>query len=193
MVPSFKILLDCYDKVPELKKEDTTWVSTDWADYMDPGTMTTLLGDHIYNIEEEEYWKACQHTLKNPYELRTYNEDEEEGAAPNDDEDGSEDKGDSSSDNSSCDSGHDDDENCTNIHNSGNRSYDSLYSGDDWGEPPSDGEDKDEDLFYEEYDSDVDYNDQDIEDDAEINRWNDTDSDQYRLVNVLENAREENA
>ena len=35
--------------------------------------------------------------------------------------------------------------------------------------------------------------DEDIEDDAEANRWSDTDSDQYKLVNVLENAREENA
>ena len=39
----------------------------------------------------------------------------------------------------------------------------------------------------------MDYYDQDIEDDAEANRWSDTDSDQYRLINVLENAKEENA
>ena len=32
-----------------------------------------------------------------------------------------------------------------------------------------------------------------IEDDAKVNRWSDTDSDQYKLINVLENAREENA
>ena len=38
----------------------------------------------------------------------------------------------------------------------------------------------------------MDYYDQDIEDDAQANKWSDTDSDQYRLVNVLENAREEN-
>ena len=39
----------------------------------------------------------------------------------------------------------------------------------------------------------MDYYDEDIEDYAEANRWSDTDSDQYRLINVLENAREENA
>ena len=51
----FKILLDCNNKVLELKKEDTTWVPTDWADYMDPDAMTTLIGDLICNIEEKEY------------------------------------------------------------------------------------------------------------------------------------------
>ena len=55
MVPRFEILLDCNNKVPELKKEDTTWVPTIWANYMDPDSMTTLLGDAICNIEEEEY------------------------------------------------------------------------------------------------------------------------------------------
>ena len=54
---------------------------------MDPDAMTTLLGDHIYNIEEEEYWEACQHTLKSPYGLKANNEDEEGGATPSDDED----------------------------------------------------------------------------------------------------------
>ena len=53
MVAGFEILLDCHNKVPELKKDDTTWVPTDWADYMDPDAMTTLLGDAICNIEEE--------------------------------------------------------------------------------------------------------------------------------------------
>ena len=48
---------------------------------MDPDAMTTLLGDHIYNIEEEEeYWEACQHTLESPYELRANDKDEEGGA-----------------------------------------------------------------------------------------------------------------
>ena len=54
MVPGFEILLDYNNEVPELKKEDTTWVATDWADHMDPDAMTTLLGDHVYNIKEEE-------------------------------------------------------------------------------------------------------------------------------------------
>ena len=55
MVPRFEILLDHNNKVPELMKEDTTWVPTNWVDYMDPNAMTTLLGDAICNIEEEEY------------------------------------------------------------------------------------------------------------------------------------------
>ena len=77
MVPGFKILLDCNNKVPELKKEDTTRVPTDWANYMDPNAMTILLEDPICNIEEEEYWEACQHALKSPYELKANDEDEE--------------------------------------------------------------------------------------------------------------------
>ena len=44
MVPGFEILLGCHKKVPELKEEGTTWVLTDWVDYMDPDAMTTLLG-----------------------------------------------------------------------------------------------------------------------------------------------------
>ena len=39
----------------------------------------------------------------------------------------------------------------------------------------------------------MDHYDEDIEDDVEANRWSDADNDQYRLINVLENAREENA
>ena len=64
MVSGFKILLDYNNKVPELKKEDTTWVPTDWTDYMDPDVMTTLLGGVICNIEEKEYWEAFQYALK---------------------------------------------------------------------------------------------------------------------------------
>ena len=76
--------------------------------------------------------------------------------------------------------------------NNSSRSYDSPYSSDDWGELANDRKDEDVDLFYKEYDSDVDYYDHDIEDDAEVNRWSDTDSDQYRLINLLENVRKEN-
>ena len=39
----------------------------------------------------------------------------------------------------------------------------------------------------------MDHYDEDIEDDVEANRWSDADNDQYRLINVLKNAREENA
>ena len=52
LVPGFELLLDCRNKLPELKMGDTTWVPTDWADYMDSNAMTTLLGDAICNIEE---------------------------------------------------------------------------------------------------------------------------------------------
>ena len=55
MVPGFKLLFDCNKKLPELKKEDRNWVLIDWVDYMDPDAMTTILGDVICNIEEEEY------------------------------------------------------------------------------------------------------------------------------------------
>ena len=77
---------------------------------MDPDAMTTLLGDHICNIEEEEYWKASQHTLKSLYELRANDGDKKGETSPSDDEDGSEDKSDSSSDDSGNDRGHDDDD-----------------------------------------------------------------------------------
>ncbi|KAK9983151.1 hypothetical protein SO802_032676 [Lithocarpus litseifolius] len=83
MVPGFEILLDCHNKVLELKKEDTTWVPTDWADYLDIDAMTTLLRDPICNIEEEDYWEACQFALKSPYELKS-NQGKEEGSAPKD-------------------------------------------------------------------------------------------------------------
>lgn len=75
---------------------------------MDPDAMTALLGDHIYNIEEEEYWEACQYTLKSPYELRANDEDKEGGVAPSDDEDEGDDKSDSGS--SSSDGGHGNDD-----------------------------------------------------------------------------------
>ncbi|KAK9998244.1 hypothetical protein SO802_017847 [Lithocarpus litseifolius] len=142
--------------------------------------------------KEEEYQEACQHALKSPYELRSNDKDEEGGAAPSNDEDGSDDKSDSSSVSNSSNSGHDDDDNSTDSESNNSKDYDSSYNGNDWGEPPSDREDEDAYLFYEEYDDDVDYYDEDIEDDVEVNRWSDTDSDQYRLINVLENAKEEN-
>ena len=56
---------------------------------MDPDAMTTLLGDAIFNIEVEEYWEAYQHTLKNPYEVRTDDENDGKGESPSDDNKGS--------------------------------------------------------------------------------------------------------
>ena len=44
MVPGFELLFYCNNKLPEPKKEDTNWIPTDWANYMDPNAMTTLLG-----------------------------------------------------------------------------------------------------------------------------------------------------
>ena len=73
MMPGFELLLNCNNKLPKMKKEDTTWVPTDWANHMDPNAMTMLLGDHIY--KEEEYWEAFQHMLKSPYELKVNDED----------------------------------------------------------------------------------------------------------------------
>ena len=48
---------------------------------MDLDAMTILLGDAIFNIKEEEYCEACQHALKNPYEVRTNDENDERGEA----------------------------------------------------------------------------------------------------------------
>ena len=59
IMPGFQLFFDCDNKLLELKEENTNWVPTDWADYMDPDAMITLLGDAIFNIEEEEYWEAC--------------------------------------------------------------------------------------------------------------------------------------
>ena len=56
---------------------------------MDPDAMTTLLRDAIFNIEVEEYWEAYQHTLKNPYEVRTDDENDGKGESPSDDNKGS--------------------------------------------------------------------------------------------------------
>ena len=47
MVPIFELFFDYDNKLPELKKEDTNWVPTDWPDFMDPNA--------ICNMEEEEY------------------------------------------------------------------------------------------------------------------------------------------
>ena len=128
--------------------------------------------------------------MKSPYELRTNDEKEEEGGAPSDDDEGSDAESDSSSGSSSSDNGHDDNDSNSDSENNNSEDYDSQYSGNDWGEPLSDREDEDTQIYYEEYDDDVDYYDEDIEDDVEANRWNDTNNDQYKLINVLEDARE---
>ena len=130
--------------------------------------------------------------MKSPYEARRVNdEDEEGGEALSDDDESSNSESDSSSDNNSSDNGHGDDNSDSDSESNNSEDYDSQYSGNDWGEPLSDREDEDDGLYYEEYDDDVDYYDEDIEDDVEANRWSDTDSDQYRLVNILEDVRGE--
>ena len=130
MVPGFELLFDCNNKLPELKKEDTNWVPTDWVDYMDLIAMTTLLGDAICNIEEEEYWEACQHALKSPYEVRASDEDEERGEALSDDDEGSRSKSDSSSD-SSSDSGDSKDDRNSDSESNNSEDYDRQYNGND--------------------------------------------------------------
>ena len=159
---------------------------------MDPDAMTMLLGDVICNIGEEEYWEACQHALKSPYEVKTC--DEEGGEAPSDDDEGNNSKSDTSNGNNSSNNGDGEDENHSDSESNNSEDYDSQYSGIDWGELSSDREDEDEGLYYEDYDDDVDYYDGDIEDDAEaehINIGSDSGSDQYRLINLLMAAREE--
>ena len=162
---------------------------------MDPDAMTTLLGDAICNIEEEEHWEACQHALKSPYETRTSDEDEEEGEAPSDDDEGSNSKSDNSSDNSSSDNGDGEDDTNSDSESNDSKDYDSQYSGTDWGEPPSDKEDKDVGLFYEDcFNDDVDYYDKDIEDNIEvepIDMGSDVKSEEFGLENVLESIRKE--
>ena len=59
MVPRFELFFDCDNKLPELKEKDTNWIPIDYANYMDLDAMTTLLGDAIFNIEEEEYWRLA--------------------------------------------------------------------------------------------------------------------------------------
>ena len=66
---------------------------------MDLDAMTTLLGDAIFNIEEEECGEACQHALKNPYEARTDDANDEGGEAFSDDDKGSGSEDDNSGDN----------------------------------------------------------------------------------------------
>ena len=76
--------------------------------------------------------------MKSPYEARRTNDkDEEGGEAPSDDDESSNSESDGNSD-------------------SRNNDYHSQYSGNDWGELPSDREYKDDGLYYEDYDDDVD-------------------------------------
>ena len=123
--------------------------------------MTTLLGDVICNIEEEEYLEACQHAFKSPYEVRTIDEDEEGGEAPSDDDEGSNNKSDSSSDSSSNDNGNSKDDSNSDSESNNSENYDSQYSGNNRCEPLNDREDEDVGPFYEDHsDDDVDYYDE---------------------------------
>ena len=156
--------------------------------------MTTLLGDAICNIEEEEYWEACQHALKSLYEAKTSDEDEEGGEAPSDSDEGSNNESDNSSDSSSSDNGDGEDDSNSDSESNNSGDYDSQYSDNDQDEPPSDREDEDVGLFYKDHsDDDVDYYDKDIEDDAEaepIDMENGTEREEYELENVLEVVEE---
>ena len=135
---------------------------------MDPNAMTTLLGDAICNIEEEEYWEACQHALKIPYEARTSEEDEEGGEALSDDDESNDSKSDSSSDSSNSNSRDSEDDSNNDSESNNSEDYGSQYSSNDWGESPSDREDKDVGPFYKDhFNDDVDYYDWDTKDDVE--------------------------
>ncbi|KAL0015404.1 hypothetical protein SO802_002473 [Lithocarpus litseifolius] len=166
MVPRFELFVDCDNKLLELNEENTNWVPTDWENYMDPDAMTTLLEDAIFNIKKEEYWEACQHALKNPYEARTNDENDEGGEAPCDDDEGSGSGDDNSGENNSNDRDHSSDDSDSERSNS--EDFDSQDSGNDRGEPFSDREDEDAGAFYEDnFDDDVDYYVEDIEDDVD--------------------------
>ena len=124
MVHGFKLFFDCNNKLPKLKKEDTNWVPTNQANYMDPNAMTTLLGDAICNIEEEEYQETCRHALKSLYQARTNDEDEEGGEPLSDDDERSDSKSGSSSDSSSNDNGDSEDNNNNDSDSDSNSSED---------------------------------------------------------------------
>ena len=82
--------------------------------------------------------------MKSPYEARRVNdEDEKRGEAPSVDDESSNGESDSSSDNNSSDSGHRDDNSNSDSESNNSENYDRQYSGNDWGEPSSDREDKD--------------------------------------------------
>jgi len=68
MLPGVELFLDYNTKLLKEMERNTNWVRIDWANYMDPNVMTTLLGNAIFNIEEEEYWEAYQHALNDPSE-----------------------------------------------------------------------------------------------------------------------------
>ena len=152
---------------------------------MDPDAMSTLLGDAICNIKEEEYLEACQHALKSPYEARTSDEDEKGGEALSNDDNGSNSKSNSSSDSSSSGNGDSKDDSNSDSESNNSENYDSQYSGNNWCEPPNDREDEDVGPFYEDHSNDdVDYYDRDIKDDAEaepIDMENGSESEENKL------------
>ena len=85
------------------------------------------------NIEEEEYWEACQHALKNPYEARTDDENNEGGEAPSDDDEGSGSKDDNSGDSNSDDGGDSDGRDNSNGDSDSERSNSEDYDSQDNG------------------------------------------------------------
>jgi len=108
--------------------------------------------------------------LKNPYETRTNDENNEGQKAPSDDDEDSDSENDNSGDSNSDNSGDsgDNNNNDNDSEKSSSEDYDSQDSGNDREEPPSNREEEDVGSFYEDhFDDDVDYYDGDIEDDAE--------------------------
>ncbi|KAK4597078.1 hypothetical protein RGQ29_014899 [Quercus rubra] len=143
---------------------------------------STLNGKFVKTRDSQHYWS--------PYEARTSDEDEEGGEAPSDSDEGNNSKSDSSSDSSSSDDGDSEDDSNSDSESDNSEGYDSQYSDNDWGEPPSDRKDEDVGPFYEDYFNDnIDYYDKNVKDDAKaepIDMENGTESEEYELENVLE-------
>ena len=96
----------------------------------------------IFNIEEEEYWEASQHALKNPYEARMDDKNDEGGEAPSDDDEGTgredDNSGDSNNDDSEDNDGGDHSNDDNDSEGSSSEDYNNRDSGNDWVETPSD-------------------------------------------------------
>ena len=100
--------------------------------------------------------------MKSLYEASTSDRE-----ALSDDNEGSNSKSDSSSNCNSSNNGDGEDDSNSESESNNSEDYDSQYSGNDWGEPPSDRDDEGVGLFYKDRSNDdVDYYDRDIDDDA---------------------------
>ncbi|KAK9986288.1 hypothetical protein SO802_031239 [Lithocarpus litseifolius] len=133
--------------------------------------------------------------IESPYGTRTSDEDKKGEEAPSDDDEGSNSKSDGSNDSCSNDDGDGEDHSHSDSESNNGEDYDSQYSGNDCGEPPSDRENEDEGPFYEDhFDDNMDYYDGDTENDVEvepIDMESGAESEEYELENVLEAVGDE--